>query len=110
MSNPLPETQPDESGAQPVAAPTSKSRRALSRLKRELTEEELATSGVQKMLLEEIERVQEEVNELRLLQAQYHTADKAVAVLTEKLRTKLGAEIISAACLTVGAAAIGYSR
>jgi hypothetical protein len=42
--------QPDESGAYPVEAQIPKTRKALSRVKRELSEEDLATPGVQKML------------------------------------------------------------
>ena len=39
----------------------------------------------------------------------YHKADKRSAVLEEKLKDRLGQEIMYGGCLTVGAAAIGYA-
>jgi hypothetical protein len=103
------ETQPEETGAVAAQAPIVKSRRALSGLKRELTNEELSSSGAQKMLLEELERLTEESNNLSSYRDEYHKVDKDLAVLKEKQRRNISAEIVSGACLTIGAAALGYA-
>lgn len=103
------ETQPEETGAVAAQASIVKSHRALSGLKRELTNEELSSSGTQKMLLEELERLTEESNNLSSYRDAYHTADKELAVLKEKQRRNISAEIVSGACLTIGAASLGYA-
>ena len=103
------EPQPDEAGAQPVAPPVPKARKALSRLKRELSDDELSSPGVQKLLVEELERVEEEKRELEKYRDKYHTTDRQVAVLEEKLKRTLAGEVLSSGCLTIGAAALGYA-
>ena len=110
MSDPLlaNELQPDDVGATLAPAPESKPGRALSRLKRELTDEELATPGAIKLLLEEIERSREEIHALQSYRDRFYTSDKELSVATEKLKGNLSAEIISTACLAIGAAALVY--
>ena len=103
-----PQSQPDETGAKPVAEPLPKVRKALSRLKRELSEEELATPGVQKMLVEELERVEDENNDLKTFREKFHTADKDLAIANQKLKGWRSMEIISTGCIAVGAAALVY--
>jgi hypothetical protein len=102
------ELQPDETGASPVQVPIPKKRKALARLKRELNDEELATPGVQKMLVEELERVEEENIELCKFREKFFAADKELAVKTEKLRGWGSMEVISTGCIAVGAAALVY--
>lgn len=103
------DSQPDEVGAQPVATAAPKARQALSRLKRELADEELSSPGTQKMLLEELERLDAENRDLKQYRDKYFSADKIVAVLYEKLAKSTKVEIISSTCLAVGAAALGYA-
>ncbi len=100
--------QPDESGAKPVETPVFKTRKALSRLKRELSEDDLATPGVQKMLVEELERAEEENRELEAFRNKFYTADKNLAVSEEKQKHWLSMEIISTGCIAIGAAALVY--
>ncbi len=102
------ELQPDEAGAKPVPVPPPKARKALAQLKRELSDEELATPGVQKMLVEELERVEEENLDLRGFQQKFYEQATQVAVLREKLKSWTCSEIISTACIAVGAAALVY--
>jgi hypothetical protein len=78
-------------------------------LKRELTDEELSSSGTQKMLLEELERLTEENARLASYQDDFHEADKGLAVLKEKQKRNISAEIVSGSCLATGAAALGYA-
>jgi hypothetical protein len=103
------ENQPDELGSQPVAAESPKTRRALSRVKRELTDAELGSTGVQKMLLESLAVAEEENSDLRSFRNKYYQADKQNGVLQEKLISRTAAEIVSLGCLAVGGAALGYA-
>jgi hypothetical protein len=104
------ETQPDEAGAVPVSGTNSpKSRRALSRLKRELTDEELSSAGVQKMLLEYLARAEEENEELKTFRDKYYHVDKQLGILQEKLKTSAASEVVSMGSLAAGAAAMAYS-
>jgi hypothetical protein len=101
--------QPDETGAQVLLRSAPKKGNALSRLKRELTEEEVRQPGAQKMLLEELERVKQENTELQAFRDRYHDVDKKVAVLQTERRRSLAFELISSGTLTVGSAAVGLS-
>ena len=101
--------QPDEVGARPVDAPLPKSRKALARVQRELSQEDLATPGVQKMLIEELERAEEENNELKMFRDKFYTSDKELAVTKQKLKGWTAMEIISTACIAAGAAAFAYA-
>jgi hypothetical protein len=101
--------QPEEHGAQPLVPTSNKNRKALSRLKRELSDDELSSPGVQKMLVEEIERIESEVNRLAEYRDRYYASDKEVALLKEQRKKSLSGEIIFGGCLAVGAAALGYA-
>ena len=103
------EAQPEETGAVASQSPIAKSRRALSGLKRELTGEELNSSGAQKLLLEELDRLREENDDLRGFEGEFHRVDKDLAVLNEKQKRNIAAEVISGSCLTIGAASLGYA-
>jgi hypothetical protein len=103
------EVQPDEAGAHPVSSLAPKSRRALSRLKRELTDEELSSPGVQKLLLDALEQAVEENGELRCFRDKYYESDKQNGVLREKFKTHVAVEALSLGSLSIGAAAIVYA-
>ena len=103
-------TQPDEAGSKPIAPEeASKARRALSSLKRELSDDDLSSPGVQKLLLDYLERAEEENAKLKVFQEKYHQADKRNDVLEQKLKTNTAVEIVSTGCLAIGAAAIVYA-
>jgi len=59
----------------------SKGRRAFSKLRRELTDEELSSPAVQRLLIDDIERLEKENGKLSDYQDSYYTADKKAAVL-----------------------------
>ena len=86
-----------------------KGRRSFSRARREMNEEEETQSGVQKMMLDEVDRLENENGALKSFVGRYHDADKKSAVLEEKLTKHHSSEIVYSALMTVGAAAIGYS-
>jgi len=69
----------------------------------------LQSSAVQRMLIDDIERLEKEKFDLTEYQDKYHNSDKKAAVLEEKLKASVAQEVIFGVCLTVGAAAIGYA-
>ncbi len=85
------------------------SRKAFSKLATELTDEELNSPGVQKMLLAEINRLESTVIYTEKFKDKFHEADKDRAVLKEKEKTFIFSEILYSVCLTLGAALIGIS-
>ena len=89
--------------------PIPKSRRTLSRVRRELSEEELTSPAVQRMLIGEIERLDEERAELIDYRERFYGAERRAAILEEKTKASIASDIIFGTCLTVGAAAIGYA-
>lgn len=84
-------------------------RRSFSKLPRELSEKELASPAVQKMLVDEIERLESECDDLSSYRPKFHDADKRAAVMEEKFKGKISIEILHTGCITVGAAALGYA-
>jgi hypothetical protein len=73
----------------PVEIPSSQvpnagRRRAFGDMRRELTADELSSPGVQKILYDELEKSEIELDELKEYVKAYHVADKRAAVLEEK--------------------------
>jgi len=104
--------QPDLEPKEPppgTPTPTPKIRRSLSSVRRELSEEELASPAVQRLLLDELERLDKENAELCQYRDGYHASDKQIGILQARLAIHKAFEILSAGCLTVGAAALGYA-
>ena len=104
------EVQPDDSGSKPVTAEEApKTHRAFSRLKRELGEEDLASPGVQKLLLDYVAQSDEEVATLKSFRDKYYEADKRNAVLMEKGKVHRVSEVISTGNVALGAVALVYA-
>lgn len=86
-----------------------KGRRAFRKLRRELSDEELISPAVQRLLIDDIERLEKENGKLVDYQDSFYEADKKAAVLTEKLKTNVAQDVIFGVCLTVGAALMGFA-
>jgi hypothetical protein len=103
---------PDDSGAHVVSANAQKARRALSRLTRELDDADLTNPGVVKMLLQEVERLDEENANLKNFREKYFTADKILATtaaeLTSSRKQNFSIETLSIACIAIGGAMVGF--
>lgn len=100
-----------EAGA-PEAGPadaTPKGRRSLSRMRREMTDDELSSSGVQKIMMDDLDRLEAEKIELQRYVDRFHAADRENAVLKEKGKVRVASDITFGVLMTLGAAAIGYS-
>lgn len=85
-------------------------RKSLALAHRELNDEELASPAVQKLLLDEIDRLENENIALKSYQSDFYLTDKKLAILEQKNKQTLSFEILSLTCTTIGAACIGYSR
>lgn len=109
--------QPDQEPLEPeggeiqdvISKKRTSGRKSFSRLRRELTDEELAAPAVQRMLLDEIERLDSELTDQRQYRDQFHEVDKVHAALQEKFKTKISIEILHVACIAIGGAALGYA-
>ena len=97
---------PEESGSNKTL---KRRRRSVAKLRRELSEDELSTPGVQKLLIDEIERLETENSLLSEYRDKYYDSDKSVAILEERDKKKVAVQVMSDACLAVGAAALGLT-
>ena len=102
----VPVTETDQSAV--TVAQTGR-RQAFQNLRRQLTEPELANSGVQKLLLDQLDRADSECERLTGYVERFHDADKRSAVLEEILRTQTGFDIIIGAGIAAGSAIMGLS-
>jgi len=88
---------------------TAKGRRSFRLARRELTEEELSGSGVTKMMLDEIDRLEADCFALRDVSARHSAADKKVGILEEKLRQRTAFDILTSGALATGSALTGFA-
>src|SRR2546421_8204425 len=100
--------EPDESESKGPNI-SIKTRQPFAKLRRELSEEELTSPAVQRLLLDDLERLDREVSELTTYRERFHAMDKRAAILEQSIKKSLASEIIFGVCLCVGAAALGYA-
>lgn len=93
----------------PANALVVKGRRSFRLARRELTDEELAGSGVTKMMLDELDRLETDCFALKGVSDQYHQADKQVGILQEKLKQRTAFDILTSGSLAVGSALTGFA-
>ena len=104
------DTLTDEAGATPVpSAQTGKARTTLSTLKRELSDEDLSSAGVQKMLLGELDKLEEEKLELAQYRDLYHDVNLELAIAKSKVKVSVAADTIFGGMMTLGALIAGYA-
>ncbi|UST83309.1 hypothetical protein [Pseudomonas siliginis] len=110
-SNDQPDVEPQESSDSEIttAVKGASSRKSFSKLRRELSDEELSSPAVQRMLIDEIERLDSERVDLSVFRNKFHDADRRAGILEERFKSKICIEIIHIACVTVGAAALGFA-
>lgn len=89
-------------------SPTGK-RLALRNVKKQLTDEELAQSGTQKMLLEMLEDAENESENLKSYVSSFYEADKKAAILGEKLIIEKSIEIFFGVGVGLGGAIFGLT-
>lgn len=84
-----------------------KSRQSFGKVRRELTEEELDSSGVQKMLLDEVDRLEGAEFELKSTSEKFHRANTQLEVANQRLREHRASEIISTGTVSIGSILFG---
>lgn len=111
MSNNDDDTEEPDDGDQNVTdigTPQPKGRRlSFGKVRRDLTEEELSSSGVQKMLLDELDRMDGVEDELKSVAANYYEARTSLAVSEEKLKTHNAFDILSTGSIAIGSLLFG---
>lgn len=78
-------------------------------VRRELSEEELASPVVQRLLLSDHDRMERECERLKSYEERYHECDKQVAILKEKLKNSTASEILYSCCVSFGSILTGVS-
>lgn len=92
-----------------------------SNIKREISEEDLKSPAVQRILLGEIDKLENRnvdleftlktnVSNYDILKDKYHERDKQADILNEKLKTHKSQEILYSFCLTSGSIIIGFAK
>ncbi|MBK6942613.1 MAG: hypothetical protein IPH13_20750 [Planctomycetes bacterium] len=106
------EDELDDTGEEPTPGSpqlSAKTRQSFTKVPRTLADKDLASPAVNKMLLDDIDRLERENIDLSDYLCRYHDADKRAAVLQSQLTFSKSSEILFAVCLTIGAALIGYA-
>jgi hypothetical protein len=96
--------QQDET-ARPDAS--RKTRQAYSKLRRELNEEELQNPAVQRVLVNELDRLEDEAAELRQFRKDFYVCDKEKAVLEGAHKQKIAVQIVKDVCFVTGGSLVG---
>lgn len=101
----------DVEPTEPLSHPTEgkKSRSALSKLRRDLSEDEISSPGALKLLLDKLDQLEIQVSELEDYRDKFYTADKNVAVLETRITKNTGFEILYGFSLSTGAIFCGLA-
>jgi len=98
---------PAEAAATTVA-PTGR-RQAFRDIRRQLTDADLVTPGVQKLVLDELERADSECEQLRGYLERYYEAEKRAAILEEKLKPSRAIDLFFGVGVGIGSAIMGLA-
>jgi hypothetical protein len=102
------EPTPTVAGFEDEASPQPKGkRRSFGQVRRELTEAELSSPGVQKLLLDELDRMDGSEIELRAVSEKYYMTNTSLAIAQEKLKTHNAFDIISTGTVAFGSILFG---
>lgn len=99
---------PQGGAAQPAVQAASK-RPALRDVRRQIEEKDFANPGVQRMLLDDLDRAEAECELLRGYIDRFHEADKRAAVLEEKQKAVNAIEVAFGAMSVLGGAIFGLA-
>lgn len=119
MKGTAPDQADVEADAQDVEATVGdpvvkrRGRSAFASISRQVTDDDLAHSGVQRVLLDYMDQLVEETDELRSYRDRYHAADKEAAIvktqLAESRQRKKMEELLGGIGLTIGGALLGIA-
>lgn len=100
---------PDSNDKVQNAMPKTGSRFALRNVRKQLTDDELAQTGTQKLLLDMLEESECEKANFKEYISKYHESDKNVAILNEKLITNKALDIFFGVGIGLGGAIFGLA-
>jgi hypothetical protein len=90
------------------AAVQPKGRRpSFSKLPQDITPEDLASPGYHKMLILELNRLDDVEIEFKSMSRDFHIANNSLTAMTERLRTHNAFEVISTGGIAIGSALFG---
>jgi hypothetical protein len=92
-----------------TAVPASGRRAAFRDVRRQLSDSELCSPGVQKLLLDILEEAERDRDQLAPYAERYHEADKRAAILLEKLQTSNAIEVFFGVGVGLGGTIIGLA-
>ncbi len=107
MAPDIRDREPENQGVGQGTSQESKGRPSFSRVLRPLTDDEMSASGVHKLLVAEIDRLEEENGELKAISRAFGDSQQRIGVLEEKLKRHTAFDVISGGCITVGGVALG---
>ena len=87
-----------------------KRRTAFDRIRRDLSDDELGQTGVQKLLLHQFEEVSERAGDMESFRTRFHEAEKLLAVAESRLQANAWTAILEGLCFTLGGALLGFSK
>lgn len=83
--------------------------KALENIRRDLIQDDLNSSGTQKMILAELERLDEANKDLEEYKEKFYMADKERDVLKERLDSYKASDLLYSASITMSSAIFGIS-
>ncbi len=111
QANELPDQEPPglPGTAEPPPVKAKTGRKAVASIRRELNDKDMTHPAVAKLLLDDVERLEEDNAELAGYRTRFHEADKKAAVFEQKLNVSRSQEIVFGICTTLGGAALGFA-
>ena len=91
------------------SVPTTGRKQVFKNLQKELSDEELKSPGITKLILEMLASAETERDEFKLFVEKFHKADKDAAVLCEQIKTNKINEILFGVGVGLGGAIIGLA-
>jgi hypothetical protein len=108
VTSEIDEKATEEAGSVPLAAPADQPKPILHAIRvRQVSEKDLGSTGVQRMLVDSIDRLESELKEAQSFREKFHDADKKLAVLTESKSISTALSAIITATIALSSAAIG---
>jgi hypothetical protein len=92
-----------------AAVPSSGTRQSFRNIARQLNTEEMCHPGVVKLIIENLDRAEEECEQLRSYQEKFHAADVERNILREQLKTSRALDVAFAVMIGLGCAVIGLT-
>ncbi len=74
-----------------------------------LTAKEMASPGVHKLMVHQIDRLSHELDEAKIFRDRYYEVDRKRAVLGRQLQVSYAADVAFGVCLAIGPALIGVA-